>query len=332
MALVLDEVRHQEAHLEEREGVLPGEEKLVPILGPRRGVGCLGTNLCVLARWVPPTVPTAPVSEGKKCRQRETCQPCRLPVAAARHNVDAETASGAGDDLGDLGDEVDRNACFFRRVLEGELRVFLFQLLDEVIEARFLIGMNGAHVLGPVKPFLDELRVELPGVEQVARDGEQNRALGAAVGGQPVVGLRRRVGEPGVDDDELRPARLRLDDALGRGVVVVARIEVAADEQDGVGVGEIGRGPVRAVPEELADAGGGTAHVGVAVVAVHAPAGERLEHVAVLTGASHVVDDAVAPLRQNRLSNASGDVVERLVPNSRVPHLPSPRSPTRFRG
>ena len=181
------------------------------------------------------------------------------------------------------------------------------------------MGMDGPHVFGPVHPLLDELRVELPGIEQVARDGEQNRALGSAVGGEPVVGLRRRVGEPGVDDDELRPARLRLDDALGRGVVVVARVEVAADEQDGVSVREIGRRPVRAVPEKLADAGGGAAHVGVAVVSVHAPAGERLEHVAVLAGASHVVDDAVSPVGQDRLPHAPGDVVERLIPAHALP-------------
>ena len=319
VALVLDEMGHQEAHLEEREGVLPGEEKLVPILGTRRGVGVFWDEL-VRARQV------GPAHRAHSTRQRrQKVQAARnLPaVQVARGGsapyVHAKPASGPGDDLCHFGDEVCRNACLLRRVLEGEFRVFFFQLLDEVPEARLLIGVNRSHVFGPVEPFLDELRVELPGVEQVARDGEQDRALGAAVCGQPVVGLRRRVGEPGVDDDELRPARLRLDDALGRGVVVVARIQMAADEQNGVGVREIGRGPVRPVPEELADAGGGTAHVGVAVVAVHAPAGERLEHVAVLAGASDVVDDAVSPLRQNRLSNASGDVVERLVPAHALP-------------
>ena len=44
----------------------------------------LGLNLFQALGEVPPTVPTLPVSTFRKCRQRDTAHPPRLPEAALR--------------------------------------------------------------------------------------------------------------------------------------------------------------------------------------------------------------------------------------------------------
>ena len=234
-------------------------------------------------------------------------------------DVDAQLAARAGDDLGHLGDKVGVHPRLAGGVLEGELGVLFLHPGDEILECGLIVRMERRHVLAPVEPLLDELGVELAGVEQVLGDGQENGRLGAAVGGQPVVGLGGGVREAGVNDDEFRARRMGLDDSLGRGVVVVARVEVAADEKDGLGVREIRGGPVAAVPEGLADAGRGAAHVGVAVVPVHPPGGEGVEHEAVLAGPSDVVDDLVAALFLDGLADSPGDVVERIIPAHALP-------------
>ena len=130
----------------------------------------------------------------------------------------------------------------------------------------------------------------------------------------------------------LAPDSFAFDDALGVRIEVVARFEVGGDEQDEVGVGMVGAGPVVGLPDGVAEAGARRADVGVAIVAVHAPGLQDAFDIALVARPADVVDDFVAPvllparvrMRPAISSTASFQPI--------FSHLPSPRAPTRCSG
>ncbi len=79
------------------------------------------------------------------------------------------------------------------------------------------------------------------------------------------------------------------------------------------------RRAVDAHPAGVAEARAGRADVGVRVVAVDAPALEHLLHVAVFAGAADVVHDLVMSIFEQGCPNASGDIVQDILPGRTDP-------------
>ena len=143
--------------------------------------------------------------------------------------------------------------------------------------------------------------------------------------GEPRVGTRGRVREPGVDDDELGTGHLGLDDPLRVRVEVVAGLEVGGDQQDATGVRVVRRGPVCALPEEIAQAGCGRTDVDVRVVPVYPPALENALHETVVTGAPHVVHDLLTTPVTDRSSDPRPEGLEHFVPGGALPPIRAAR-------
>src|SRR5205807_2556837 len=106
-----------------------------------------------------------------------------------------------------------------------------------------------SHVLLPVPPAPDELAIVAIVGNDVARDREQYRGLTPRPRREPMIGVGCGVGETHVEDDQLRAARLALHHALRVRIEVVTRFEMRADEEDDVGLGVVGTGPVPSHPE-----------------------------------------------------------------------------------
>ena len=170
------------------------------------------------------------------------------------------------------------------------------------------------EVFLPVPPSPDELAVVQAALNHVVGDGEQDRRLGSGIGGDPVVGVGRRVREAGVEDDELGPVLLCLDHPLGVGIEVVARLQMAAHEQDDPRVGVVGARPVDPHPVVVARPAPAAADVRVGVVAVDAPGAQHALGVSVLSRPAHVVHDLVGPSFRDRAADPVPEVIEDLVP------------------
>src|SRR5262245_21082368 len=85
------------------------------------------------------------------------------------------------------------------------------------------------------------------------------------------------------------------------------------------------RGAVETAPERVARPGRGRAHVGVRVVPVDPPGvHDALVVNELVAGPADVVHDLVAAALLERLPDARGDVVERLVPADALPLAPAP--------
>jgi uncharacterized protein YigA (DUF484 family) len=194
-----------------------------------------------------------------------------------------------------------------------------FQRLDEALERRRLARVCPREVVAPVDPLFEEGAVVETFVQQDVREGQQQHRFGAGVGREPPVRHRRSVREAHVDGAELRAFELAVDDALRVRVEVVARLEVAREQQDELRVFVVGRRAVRAGPQRIAQARGAAAHVGVAVVAVDAPALQHAIHVAVVTRAADVVHDlGLAPFDECA-PNLRRERVEHVVPAHALP-------------
>src|SRR5262249_5081738 len=88
----------------------------------------------------------------------------------------------------------------------------------------------------------------------------------------------------------------------------------------------VGRRPIVAAPEKVAQARGRGTDVRVAVVAVDPPRLQDAVRVAVFAGTADVIHDFVAPVLDDRLSDPAADVVERFVPRHAPPGARSLRA------
>ena len=86
------------------------------------------------------------------------------------------------------------------------------------------------------------------------------------------------------------------------------------DQEDHVGVLVVGRRAVVAAPHGVPEAGAGRADIGVGVVAVHSPGEQHALDEAVLTVPTHVVHDLFATVLFDRRADATGDIVENVIP------------------
>ncbi len=107
-----------------------------------------------------------------------------------------------------------------------------------VIEATLPSGNSARrrrYSLEPVRVRLDELRVVQAGVHDHSREAERQRGVGAGPGLEMEVGRIRRVGLPGIDDDDAGALRLGVEDQpplvdVGfRGIVAPQQDETALD-------------------------------------------------------------------------------------------------------
>ena len=238
--------------------------------------------------------------------------------------VAGELGRVGADDRRDLADRVGVDAGLLFGGLGGVLGVLLEQRLAQLRELDRLPGRPLLEVGLPVDPALDELGVPLLGLDQQTSDREQQERLGAGPGRQPVVGLGAGVRQARVARDDLGAVGLGFDDALGVRVEVVARLEVRGDQEDHLGVGEVGAGPIVAHPALVADAGVAGADVGVAVVAVDAPRLEDTVGVALFARTADVVHHAVLAAFDERGADLLPDLGERLVPGDALPLARAP--------
>jgi len=233
--------------------------------------------------------------------------------------VRRETVAGAGDRVRRFHDPVGRHAGFRSGELRRELRVLLFERVQERLEGLRPFRVHDAQRVLPVHPGLDERPVEEILVQQDAHDRQEERPLGSRIRRQPEVRLRRRVREPGIDGDQRRPLRLRVDDPLRVRIEVMARLQVRRQQQDGARVRVVRRRSVRAGPEEVSEPSRRRADVGVAVVAVDPPCLQDAVRVAVFARPADVVHQLVPPVLLDRLADPRADVVQRLVPRDARP-------------
>ena len=142
-----------------------------------------------------------------------------------------------------------------------------------------------------------------------------------------MVGVRRGVRQARVEHNQLGAAiHLAVDDALRVRIEVVPALEVAAHQQDHVGVRVIGARPVEPHPVLVARAPARRADVGVRVVSVDAPGGEHAFGEPVLPRPADVIHDIVrAPLGERR-ADPRGNVLQRLVPRDARPSVAAARA------
>ena len=324
-APLLQQVREQEAHLEEGQRVLARVEELAPHLGRRRHERRRGDRLVVERRRRP-------------ARRRHRADEDAEELESPRHLPAPEVAGGGvAPDVGreggagpaDLARDLDDGSGGDARLPLGELRrvrgIERRQDRLEGLEGLGLARVLLAEVVGPVHPAPEELPVVEPLLDHQLAHREEEGGLRARPGREPVVGHRGRVAEPRVDGADLRPPLLPLDDPLGVRVEVMARLEVRREEEDEARVGVVGRGPVEAAPEGVAGARRRRADVGVRVVAVDPPGVEDPLVVDELVARPpHVVHDLVpAPLLEGR-PDPPREVVQHLVPRHARPLAAAP--------
>ena len=207
LAVVLEDVREQEAHLEVSEGELQRPVVLVPRL--------YGRGYCVrLGDEFRPAVRDSPaLGRDRACQHVEEEQaardhpPTEVTGGGVAPDMRGESRSRAGDLVGDRDDGLRWHARLLLRPLRRVLPVHLFEQLHEVTERLALrdgldravrfqeieVGPVFQEVL-PVDPPPHELGVEQVVLDQVVRHGEQHGRLGAGTRREPDIGLRRRIG------------------------------------------------------------------------------------------------------------------------------------------
>ena len=321
----LDQVRQQETHLEEGQGVFRGIHELVPHLGRRRHHGRGGHEL------VPGVGRGAAGSPHRACQHHQELQrPGHLPASqvagrGVAPHVGGQGGAGPGRLMGHLDDHGRVHPGLGRGELRRVLSVEGLQDLLEPLEGLRLVRVLLPQELLPVDPLPHELAVVEALLEQHVAHGQQHRGLGAGPSGHPVVGLGRGVGQARVDDADLGAPFLGLHDALGVGIEVVPGLQVGAQQQHEAGVGVVGGRAVDAAPERVAGAGPRGADVGMAVVGVDAPGvHDALVVEELVAGPPHVVHDLVAPSLHQGLADPSGQVVQRFVPAHPLPPAAAP--------
>ena len=232
-AVLLEEVRQQEAHLEERERKLPREEQLVPVVGRRRRGRMLRDEL---VREVQLDAALRADRAGQDDEQVEAAGDLPAPEVAGGRGAPAVRAEGAR--------ARGRSARAASTICAAATPVspaansgvncaycsFSARMKLSNVTARS--GPIGAEVAAPVDPGAHELAVVEILVEDHVRHREEQRAFGARVRRQPQVRLRRRVRQARVDHDERRAVRLAFDDPLRVRIEVVPGLEVRREQQD----------------------------------------------------------------------------------------------------
>jgi hypothetical protein len=316
--LLRDEVGQQRAHLVVGERVFARVEQLVPDVLRRRLHERLRHELVPAVRRGAALGADRSGEHDQELERAGDLPAAEIAGGGAPPDMAGERALRGADDLGRLEQLETRDGALLLRALEGVCLQVRLQGLEESLEPRDP-GPQVAQRLVPVGVLAQKLRVDLARLEEVARDRKQDRRLRAGPCGQPQVRLRRRVGEARVHDDEPRALLPALDDALRVRVEVVAGLEVRREQQDGLGPGEVGRRPVGAHHERVADARRAGADVGVAVVAVDAPRLQDAIHHAVVARPPDVVHDLGAPVLLERLADARGQRREHPVPRNALP-------------
>ena len=225
-AVLSEQMRQQEAHLEERERVLAREEQLVPVIGRRR-LGRMPRH--ELVRQVQTHAALGADRRGEHDEEIQATRDLPAPeVAGSRGSpaVGAERPTRAADRPRGVHDLRGPDAGLSSGERRRERRVQLLQRDDEVVEGEGQVRPIGAQVAAPVDPRPQELAVVQLLVEQDVHHREEQRAFRAGVRRQPDVGFRGRVRQPGIDHDERGAARLAFDDALCVRVEVMAGLQM----------------------------------------------------------------------------------------------------------
>ena len=319
-AALLQEVRQEERHLEERQRVLARHQQLAPH-APRRGHhGRRGHGLVEGA---------GRGAAGRRHRAHEHDEELQraghLPAAqVARRGIAPDVRGERRARPGDLARDLDDGGGGDAALALGELRrIGRVELLERALEALVGAGKIGpllAQVLLPVDPAAHEVAVVAALEHEQARDREEQRRFRARPWRQPPVGHRRRVGQARVDHADLGALHLALDDPLRVRVEVVPALEVGGQEQHEARVGVIRGRPVEPHPERVARAGARRADVRVAIVPVDAPGVKHALQVDQLVPRpAQVIHDLLRPAVDQRAPDAARDVVERLVPRHALP-------------
>ena len=231
-----------------------------------------------------------------------------------------EAAPGIGYVSCRLDDRSGRHAALVLCEIGAIAGVVAFESSDELLEGLPAAADEAVSlVVLPVDPSAHERGVEPAGVEDRLGHGQEHGSLGAGMRGQPRVGARGRVGEPRVDDDQLCARHLGLDYPLRMRVEVVAGLQMGGNEQYATRVRVVRRGPVRPLPEEIAETGRRRTDVDMRVVAVNPPALQHALHVPVVAGASDVVHDLLSPTLLDGSSDPHAEGFEHLVPGGALP-------------
>ena len=323
-AAFLQEMREQEAHLEERQRILARHEQLAPHLAGRRHHRRRRDRLV-------PGAGRRPTGRADRAHQHhDQLERARdLPASevaggGVAPDVGRERRAGATDLARHLHDRRRGDAALGLGELGREARIQLAERPLERVEGHGQVRTLLAQVLIPVDPSPDEVAVVELLAHEDAGNRQQHRRLRTRPGRQPPVGHRRRVGQARVEHRHLGAARLRFHDALGVRVEVVAGLQMRGQQQDESRVGVIGGRPVHPVPERIAGARARRADVGVAVVAIDPPRVEdALEVDELVARPAEVVHDFLRSALDQRLADPRRDIVERLVPGDALPLAPA---------
>ena len=167
---------------------------------------------------------------------------------------------------------------------------------------------------------VDELLLGQAVVEDVARDGGEPDEIGAGAGMQEDIGAAGHLVFAQVGDDELLAAQLvRALDARGQHGMALGG--VAADDEDQVGLLDVGDGAGIAAIADGAEKPGGGGRLAVARAVIHVVgaddgAGQLLHQVALFIGALGRGDEGerIGAVGGFDLGESAGDQRERFVP------------------
>src|SRR6266478_3912513 len=131
--------------------------------------------------------------------------------------------------------------------------------------------------------------------------------------------MRGGMREPRVKDDQLRAIGFAIDDALRVRIEIMTRLEVSADQQNHFRVCMVRTWAIESHPELIAFAAGVRADVRMRVVPVNTPSGEDALGKTVFTGPADVIHDLVTTLLNDCFANATGNVIQRVIPTYSFP-------------
>ena len=233
------EMRQQDRHLVVAERVLTRPRQFIPVLDRRRSQRRRRFHL------VPACTSRASHGAdrpGEHVEQEQAAGglPAAQVACAGRTPVmRCERAERPADGARNLAQFVGIHPAQLCCPLWRVLRICVTQGHLDRFERRRQIGPGLGQVGLPIRPAVNEGAVPRARLEQEVGQAQQQNRFGARPRGQPVVGLGAGIRQPRIDADDLRPALLALDDALCVRVEIVPRLEVARDQEDDLGIGEV---------------------------------------------------------------------------------------------